>query len=64
MRLKESEGWRDRQSDSGVPMRRKLLEMHRNHGVGIDFPPKMLNGALRQFCSHLQISGCHQLTTA
>ena len=40
MRLKESEGWGDRHSDSVVPMRRELLEMHRNHGVGIDFPPR------------------------
>lgn len=26
--------------------------------------PKMLSGVLRQFCSYLQISGCHQLATA
>lgn len=26
--------------------------------------PKMLNGVPRQFCSYLQISGCHQLATS
>lgn len=38
MRLKETEGWGDRCSDSEVPKRRKLPEIHRNLGVDIEFP--------------------------